>query len=162
MSKIDKNEQLIKYLLQCQVVQDNSLFFNFADAKDNNNQLVSNANDIILNKPFIDGSILKLFTITLLIYKSISYNAVVKETGYPDENIMDFAEAQELIDWINEQNDNRNFPDFGENCIVEEINVTTDNPYLEGVNDELNPPLAQYSITIQIQYLDTTKVVWDS
>ena len=156
----DKNDAIIKYLLQCDEIANNPLFFNFADRKDGNNQLITSANDKMLQRPYIDGSVLKLYTITILTYKSISYNAVVKQEGYPDENVSDFGDVQKIVDWIEEQNDLRNFPDFGKDCSIEEVEALSANPVLNGVDDSVSPPLVQYGITLRIQYIDNSKVIW--
>ena len=86
--------------------------------------------------------------------------AVVKMSGYDSENVIDLSDVQALIDWISEQNELKNFPNFGEDCIIEQMYTTTEEPKFEGINDELSPPLAMYSITIRIEYTDVSKVLW--
>lgn len=158
----DKNKAVIDYLSQCNAItsNDHGLFFNFMDAQDSSAQIMTMANDVSLNQKFIDGSALKNYLFTLLIFKSLSPNALVTEDGYPHENVEDMSEVQAVIDWINEQNDLHNFPDFGNDCIVESIETTTENPTLEGINTEVTPALGMYSLTIRIEYLDKSKVIW--
>ena len=86
--------------------------------------------------------------------------AVVKLPDYPNENMSDLTDIQGLIDWINEQDELRNFPDFGEDCIVETISTTTDEPSFDGIDEETEPNLAVYSITIEIAYIDISKRLW--
>ena len=69
-------------------------------------------------------------------------------------------DIQALIDWIKDQQDIGNFPNFGEDCQVDEIYTTTDNPNFNGIDDQVSPPLAIYSVTIEIQYLDKSKKLW--
>lgn len=157
---VDKNQAVIDYLLQFSKIRDNPLFFNFGVAKDNNKQIVTQANDKILNKPYIDGSVLKRYTFTLIAYTSISENPVPVGTFYQVENVEEMFDVQSIIDWITEQEELRNYPNFGEDCIVEEIKAITDNPNLNGIDTSVSPALARYSISIQIQYLDTTNQVW--
>lgn len=156
----DKNKAVIEYLLTCQDIQNSPLYFNFINANDNDKQIITSSNEVYVDRPYIDGGALKRYTFTLLDFKSISEEAVVKVDGYPNENVEEMADVQSLIDWINEQNDLKHFPDFGENCIVERIRTTTDNPVLEGINAELTPPLAMYSMSIEIEYLDNSRVIW--
>ena len=159
---VDKNQEVIKYLLQCPTVRNNPLFFNFADERDNSNQIVTRGDDTILDKPFVDGSVLKQFSFVMLIYKSVAYNPVVKSEGYVDENVTDLSEVQELLDWVVEQNDNKHFPNFGESCIIESVEPTTNRPQLNGVDTEAQPPLAQYQVIFNIKYLDISKTIWNN
>lgn len=157
---MDKNQAIISYLSSCPVIANNPLFFNFAKAEDNNKQLVQVATDKKVERPYIDGSVLKRFTFTLIDYRSVIYQAVVKQAGYPNENMEELLDVQSIIDWIEEQNDRGNFPDFGEDCIVDEIKALTDTPRLNGVDTSASPALAKYSVSIQILYLDTSKRIW--
>ena len=113
-----------------------------------------------MNKPYIDGSVLKRFTFTLIDFRSIAYQAVVKQEGYTNENVEEFLDVQGIMDWIEEQNDLRNFPDFGDKCQIDEMHTTTENPSLNGVDTSVTPALAKYSMSIQIDYLDISKVIW--
>ena len=70
------------------------------------------------------------------------------------------ATIQSLIEWISEQNDLRNFPNFGETCEVDEILTTTDTPNFDGIDEQVSPPLAVYSITIRVNYIDKSKIIW--
>lgn len=157
---VDKNEAIISFLLGCPVIADNPLFFNFINAKDNNNQIITSGNDTALQVKYIDGSILKEYIFTIILFKSVSQNAVVKMDGYPDENVSDLADVQSLIDWINEQASVYNFPDFGEDCTVDSMETLTSTPVLEDVDTSVQPALGRYSIAIRIKYVDNSKVIW--
>lgn len=157
---VDKNQAVIEYLLSCPIVQDNQLFFNFAEEADDNNQIITHGDDTALNKPYIDGSVSKSFTFTMLIYKAVTYNPVVKTEGYVDESVSDISDIQAVIDWVIEQNENKVFPNFGESCIIESVEPTTNRPTLNGVNVSAQPPLAQYQVLIKITYLDISKMLW--
>lgn len=157
---VDKNEAIISFLLDCPVIANNPLFFNFINAKDNNNQIVTSGNDTALQVKYIDGSILKEYIFTIILFKSVSQNAVVKIEGYQDENVSDLADVQSLIDWINEQASVYNFPDFGEDCTVDSMETLTSTPVLEEVDTSVQPALGRYSIAIRIKYVDKSKVIW--
>lgn len=164
LRRMDKNEAMIKYLLTCPTILNNPLFFNFINAKDNNNQIVTESNEKLLNQPYIDGSVLKQYNISIILFKSISSNAIVKPIGtseYPDENVADLALVQELIDWISEQADLGNYPNFGNDCVVDSIQTETNNPVFDGIDDTVQPNLARYSVTIQVEYLDNSKKIWN-
>lgn len=159
---MDKNKIVIEYLLGCPQLANNSLFFNAATGKDESKQIVTMGDDKRLQQPFIDGSVLKRYTFTIIDYKSISYQPIVKKVGSVEknENVSDMLDTQGIIDWITEQNESHIYPDFGENCIVEQIQTTTEDPNLNGIDTSTNPPLAKYSISIQIDYMDYSKVPW--
>ena len=177
---IDKNQAIIDYLVQCPQILNSPLYFNLIDAQDNNIQIITTSEDKTMNKPFIDGSVAKRYTFNLVVFKSISDLAIVKDVEqnaiqvvgsestststspseyYPNENVDDLAEAQALIDWIEEQNDLRNFPNFGDKCLIDDIMTTTDTPRFDGINTELSPPLATYSIAIVVNYIDQNKMI---
>ena len=162
MANIDKNQAVIDFLLTCPVIQANPLFFNFLNAKDDNKQLVSFANEKSMNVKFVDGSERKRFTFSIIDYKSVAYDAIAKMSGYIDENVQEIMEVQSIIDWITEQNEIRNYPDFGNDMIIEEMKTLTENPNLNGVDTSVTPALAKYSMSIQIDYIDTSKVLWNN
>lgn len=157
---VDKNQAVIDYMLQCPQINENALYFNFGEAKDNNKQIITQGNDKAMNKPYIDGSVLKRYTFTLLDFRSIAALAVPEGFAYTSENVEEILDVQSIIDWIAEQEKLRNYPNFGEDCVIEEIKAITDNPNLNGIDTSVSPALARYSISIQIQYLDTTNQVW--
>ena len=157
---VDKNQAVIDYLITCPSIQNTPLYFNFINAQDDNKQIIILANDKAINKSYIDGSVLKRFTFTIIDFKSITFIPIPKQEGLSNENVEDMSTVQAIIDWISEQSDARNYPNFGEDCIVEDIRTTTDNPNLNGVDNSLVPALAKYSISIQVDYLDTSKMIW--
>ena len=157
---MDKNQAVIDFLLNCPAIADNPLFFNFLNAQDNNKQIITQANDTALNKVYVDGSVLKRFTFTLIDFKSVVYQPIPKSTGYVSENVEDIIDVQAIMDWVNEQAEAENYPDFGSDCIIDSMKTTSENPNLNGVDTQVTPALAKYSMSIQIDYLDTSKMLW--
>ena len=156
---VDKNQAVIDFLATYPDIQANPLFFNFINAKDNNIQFLTSSNDKSLNRRSVDGSVLRRYEFTLLITKSITDLAIVMGE-LSNENIEDIADIQSIMDWINEQNDNHNYPNFGDECIIEDMHTLSDNPSLDGINTEVTPALALYSMSIGIDYIDYSKVIW--
>lgn len=156
----DKNKAVIDYLLQCPQIQQTPLYFNFINAKDNTNQIVTSANDRYMDKPYVTGAVEKLYTFTIVVFKSITDDAIVKIDGFAHENVEELAYIQELINWITEQNELRNYPDFGSDCDIDNITTDEETPKLVGINNQVSPALAMYSVTIQIRYIDNSKVIW--
>lgn len=165
MSKVDKNKAVIAYLLQCTDIYNSALYFNLINPKDSTIQMLTTAEDKATSKRYIDGSISKKYTFTLIIYKSMSDLEVIKPVGtddYPNENVDELQDVQKLIDWIAEQQDIYNYPDFGDKCIIDDIYTTTEEPRFNGINTEMNPPLGMYSIAVVIEYLDISKVIFNN
>lgn len=156
----DKNEAMINFLLECPTIQENPLFFNFAYEEDGNNHFITEKDSI--KRHFIDGSVLKHYTFTIASYYSVSHNAILKDgDNISDENIENMAKIQAILDWVNEQADNRNFPDFGEDCEIEEMETLTTDPDIDGIDTSVNPPVARYSVGVKLQYRDKSKKVWN-
>ena len=158
---VDRNQAIIDYLSQCPYIYNSPLFFNFINAKNDNKQIVTVINDKIMDKTFIDGSIQKRFTFSIIDYKSIAYDAVVKQSGYVNENVEDMFNVQEIINWIDEQEALRNYPDFGNECVIDNIKALSDNPNLNGVDNNASPSLAKYSVSIQVNYVDYSNTIWN-
>ena len=158
---IDKNQAVVDYLLQCEDVYNNPVYFNLINAKDNSIQILTTAEDKATSRQFVDGSINKRYTFNLIIFKSISEMELVKADGYTNENIEELKDVQKLIDWVQEQQELHNYPDFGEHCHIDSIDTETDEPRYNGINTEVTPPLAMYNISIIIEYLDTSKTIYN-
>lgn len=156
----DKNRAVLDYLIQCPAILNSPLYFNFIKAEDDTNQFITESNDVYTNTRYIDGSVLKVYTFTIITYKSIRDIPVAKYTGYPNENLSELFDAQALIDWIAEQEELHNYPDFGSECEMDSIRATSENPKFEGINEEITPNLAIYSVSIEIRYLDNSKKLW--
>lgn len=155
---IDKTTAVIEFLRECPTIKANPVFFNFGEVEDGTYQANIQSDDVLLNLHFIDGSVLKRYTLFLDSFKSVSYIPVVN--GKSDENLEGFSEVQEVIDWINDKSNKQEFPDFGEDFVIEDMKTLTDRPALVGVNTQQNPPTAVYRISIQIDYVDLTKRIW--
>ena len=160
MIVVDKNQAVIDYLIQCPNILNSPLYFNFINAENNTNQFVTQTSERYASRQYVDGSILKIYSFTIILYKSAADTAVVKLDGYPNENVTDMSDIQLLIDWIRQQDKSHNYPDFGDNCIIDSITTTTENPRFDGIDDQVTPPLAIYSVTIEINYLDISEKIW--
>lgn len=158
---IDKNQAVISFLLACPQIADNRLFFNFINGQSDDKQIITVANDTAVQRPFIDGSVSKRYTFTIVDFRSATYQPIVKESGYPNENVEEMLDVQGIIDWIEEQAEARNYPNFGTDCTIDSMRTTTDTPNLNGVDRNVTPALAKYSMSIQIDYIDNSKKLWN-
>lgn len=157
----DKNQAVIDFLLECPQIQNNPLFFNVINAKDNDKQIITQSNEKSLNRTFVDGSVMKRFTFTIIDFRSVIYQPLPKVEGYTSENVEEMLDVQGIMDWVNAQADEQNYPDFGNDCQIDSMRTTSENPNLNGVDTSVSPALAKYSMSIQIDYIDTSKAVWN-
>lgn len=156
---MDKNKATLDFLATYSGMATSPIFVNFMNAKDDDVQFLTASNEKALNQTFIDGSVMKQYTFSLIITKSITDMPIAKDI-MTNENIEDIADLQNFMDWVNEQGENHIFPDFGEDCVIEEMHTTSENPDLTGINTEVSPALALYSMEIRIDYIDYSKVIW--
>lgn len=157
---VNKEQAIINFLRECPAIANNPLFFNFINAKPDNKQLLTVGNDKSVNRPYINGSVLKRYTFTIIDFKSVTYQAIVGLSGHDNENVEEYIDIQAIIDWVDEQADARNYPVFGNECEIEDMKVLTDNPVLNGTDTQVKPALAKYSFSIQIEYIDNSKALY--
>lgn len=160
MATVDKNQAIVDFLKSCPLMTDSPLFFNFGDVRDGANQATIRSDDISLHRPYINGSVLRRYTFTIDCFKSVAYNPIIEgEPGETivNENVDEMSQVQDILDWINQQGNDSNFPIFGNDCVIEKMETLTTKPDLVGVDTTLNPPMAVYRISIQIDYIDNTK-----
>ena len=156
---MDKSQAILTFLQTCPTIKENPLFFNFGDIKDNANQTIFQSDDKALDRPYIDGSVLKRFTFNIDSFKAINYIPVAN--GLMDENLEGFQEVQNILDWINAQDKLRNYPDFDSKCFIDKMKTLTSKPDLVGVDTTQTPAMAIYRISIQIDYIDKSDCVWN-
>lgn len=156
---MDKNKAILDFIATYQDIERSPIFINFINAKNDDVQYMTASNETYLNRKFVDGSVMKRFTFSLVITKTLTSMAIAKDL-MTNENIDDIADIQAFMDWINEQGENQNYPNFGEDCVIEEMHTTAENPSLDGINTEVAPALALYSMEIRIDYIDYSKIVW--
>lgn len=156
---VDKNKAILDFITTYTEITNSPIFVNFINAKDNDIQIVTSDNDKTTNKRFVDGSVMKQYTFSIVITKSITDIAIAKDELI-GENIDDLADIQAFMDWVNEQGDSEIYPNFGETCVIEEMHTTAENPSIDGINTEVSPALALYSMEIRIDYIDYSKVIW--
>ena len=73
-------------------------------------------------------------------------------TETDDLNLQAMNFAQEFMDWIEKQNKDKNFPDFGEKCQVKKIENLQNMPNLAAVDWENMK--AQYMIQCRVLYFE--------
>ena len=120
---------------------DNYLYFESADAYPNVRVLVPNYGDY-LRKTDICGFKYKSYSFVFIGYEHI-------DTGTSDINISNMELMDSFYEWIEEQKENKNFPDFGEKCSEYDIIPLQNMANLATVSED---GLAKYMLGVRIDY----------
>ena len=116
--------------------------FNFSPESPDKISLITNYSDKVI-KNYITGDKQKEYGFSIIIMKPYS-------SDEDDLNLEAMNFAQAFMDWLDEQNEKREYPDFREKCTIEKIENM---PNLSGVNYEAG--LARYMIQARIIYRET-------
>jgi len=120
----------------------NVLNFNFSAESQNSVALVTNYSDRVV-KRFVTGGARKRYGFTIIITLEYASND-------DDQNLIAINFAQEFMDWIEERNRRKLFPDFGDKCQIEKMQNMQNMPNLSYVNAEQG--LARYMLQCEILY----------
>lgn len=120
------------------------LNFNFSPESPDSFSLITNYSDKVV-KRFINGKSRKAYGFTIVIIKSYS-------TSGDDLNLECMNFAQGFMDWIEEQNKKMIFPDLGNGCEIESMEVLQNMPNLAGINAEAG--LAKYMVQGRVLYVE--------
>lgn len=147
----------IEWLLQSDYIKNNKLFLNAIEAEDNNLQIVTQ--QIAENQitKYVDGS--KSYPITFSInnYKSVSYGQLVKTMLDGNENITDMLDVSKIIEFVNDMNEQGNYPAFADNITVEKAYCQYQTPSTPAIDSGVYPALAKFTIPIVFEvYQDVT------
>jgi len=145
---IDKNAEFIKYIRQCPLID--RIYATFSQAEDETRSFVPLTTARFV-KQFIDGSMLKHYDFAIIAYNLANFNPVAIDTSLISKNIVDLADLQLIINWIETQNENRNYPNFGDNCEIEAIYPMSSVPIIAGIDGS---GLAKYMIQIRCEYIE--------
>lgn len=118
------------------------LNFNFSPESPDSISIITRYSDKVV-RSFITGDVEKEYGFAIDIVKQYS-------TDTDDLNLEAMNFAQEFMDWLDEQNKNKIFPDFGEKCEVTKIENLQNMPNLAGINAKES--LARYMIQGRILY----------
>ena len=156
---MSKNQVMLDYLSQCDGI--GRLYFQYGRAGDNAMQLVTSSVEAATRAQYIDGSQPKRLDYSLIWFKSLAFMPVVTGVGgQVNENVAELDDVQSIIDWIGAQNAAHNYPDLGEDCQVDAISCLHDVPQLIGIDTTFSPPLAKYTFTVRVEYLDLSHCIF--
>ena len=137
-------ERIAKWLLECPEME-GYVYFNVIPLEENTASVNSNSGSSTINK-YIDGSteVHLLFNINLV----KSYD----NGGTSDLNLDAIQSFNNIISFIEKKNLLKEYPDLGDNYIVNEICPTYKSPEVYVTPD--NPNIARYEGQFYIEYLE--------
>jgi hypothetical protein len=119
------------------------IYFNVTNSEPGNLSLNSVQNERELDK-FIDGSRRVEFLFALDLVKEY-------DTGTSTINLEANKEFENISEWIEAQNKDKNFPDFGNNIIIEQVDVLETVP---SVTTDTQAGMAKYQGQFKITYME--------
>ena len=97
---------------------------------------------ILISVGIILGNKTKAYTFAITVFKSLSADVA-------EENKENLKAVQEFMDWIDEQENEKNYPHF-ENAIVRKIENLQNAPQMSGYDEKNN--LAKYMFQCKVTY----------
>ena len=118
------------------------LYLNSVTNSVGNTAMLTDSDNVL--REYIDGSKDKEYIFAIAMVKDF-------DTGTSDINANALGESENLIEWVEENNNNETYPDFGEKCSIEEIEIINNVPQL-AIDSENN--IARYLISMKINYTE--------
>lgn len=124
-----------------QFLENNYLYFESADAYPNVRVIVPNYGDYV-NKIDILGYKYKSYSFVFIGYEQL-------DPGTSEVNTQNMEIMDEFTEWLEEQQETANFPDFGDKCSEYEIVPLQNMANLAFISDD---GLAKYMLGVRIDY----------
>lgn len=136
--------ETMKAYLEPKIIEiaDTVLRFNFSPESPDSISIITRYSDHVVRR-FITDDVEKEYGFAIIIVKSYS-----QDTDDVNIEAMNFAQA--FMDWLDEQNAAKNFPDFGEGTEVLSIDNLQNMPNLAGINEDGS--LARYQVQGRVLY----------
>ena len=119
------------------------LYFEAADAYPNVRTLVPNYGDYV-NRTDIFGSKYKSYSFVFVGYERVDTGASQSDINTDNMQVFD-----NFTEWLEEQKEKKNFPDFGTNCSEYDIIILQNMANLATITDD---NLAKYMLGVRIDY----------
>jgi hypothetical protein len=150
---------MLAYLSECPEMQ-GVLNFQAAEAGSGVIQVLTEGGEAQNNRKFIDGSVEKRFDFTVAFYKPVIHAGYIVDKGEANLNLEGILNVHALIDWLEEQNAERNFPDFGEDKQIDSVRSMNNEPTLAWIDGaHYSPPMAKYTVTVRVEYIDYSRAI---
>lgn len=122
-------------------LENNYLYFESADAYPNVRIVVPDVGDYVVRTDIL-GNKYKSYSFVFVGYEQI-------DTGTSDINVLNLEVMDEFNDWIVEQQEYKNFPDFGPKCSEYELTPLQNMANLAMLSED---GLAKYMLGVRIDY----------
>lgn len=137
--KVNKHKVLQEFVQQ--FLEDNYLYFERADAYPSARMIVPNPGENTLRTD-VCGFKYKRYSFVFIGYETI-------DNGTSDINTNNRQIFDDFVEWIEEQDKEHNYPDFGSNCDRYHIEPVTNMANLAAVSQD---GLAKYMLAINVDY----------
>lgn len=120
---IDRNKAVMEYLQSCPALTD--LFFQFGDGKNGSTGFSATSNDYVAEE-YIDGSCSRWYDFAIIKFAPAN--------TYPNDpvNAESLFDLESVTDWIDEQSEAQNYPDFGKKCCIQDIYTVPNSTVVAG------------------------------
>lgn len=135
----NKHEAVWNWLAACPLIGD--MFFNAGRAEDGNTEIIPSEQTA---QEYNDGSTLRWYDVALT--RWVSYSTDPNDKA----NIEDAVDIDDIADWVEQQVEAGNFPDFPDGCTVMDISVM---PQQSGWIAAEDPTILKYMLQFRIEYL---------
>lgn len=142
VNRVNKHKVLQNWVQQ--FLDGNYLYFESASAYPDVRAIVPNYGDYTM-KTDIVGNKYKTYTFLFIAYEQLDIG------GTSDVNTDNMALVEEFNYWLEEQEANHNYPDFGPKCKEYSIEILQNMPNLATVEED---GLAKYVLGATINYLE--------
>lgn len=142
---MSKHDAMVAYMSpKVEELAGRLLNFNVSPGEEGNISFLTNYSDKIRKKYIRVGSE-KEYGFTIVITRTFS-------DGTDDLNLDAMNFAQEFMDWIDEQDKKKNYPNFGDKCQIKKIENLQNMPNLASVDWE--NMIAQYMLQCRVIYFE--------
>lgn len=139
MSNISKHEAMVNWIKP--FLDENYLYFESADIYPGVRELVPNYGDYV-NRTDIIGNKYKSYSFVFVGFEKI-------DTGTSDVNLRNMELFEKFNDWLEEQKENRNYPEFGDKCSEYDIIILQNMANLAMTTDD---NIAKYMLGARVDY----------
>lgn len=135
------NKIMVDYLLQYPLLQSYLYFNTSTDIVGNTSIRTVSSNT--WERRFLRGKGIKNYDFAVVCMTQ-------QDTGTSDVNVTEVFNVEKFMKWIDEQNKNKNFPDFGEGIKILSIENLQNMPSFGGTNEAGN--IAEYLFQVRVRY----------
>lgn len=137
------NKHLAMYRYIAQYPGARRLFFNAGVAENDNIGLEPIFSDAVV-KQYVDGSAIRCYDFAMVVFKD------EKDLPNSTENAEDLFDVQQFMEWIDTQDKNGNYPDFGDDCTILRIRNLQNMPNTAGRDGRH----AKYMFQCSVEYFE--------